>query len=99
MRVAFILSGVLASSIACSSFAPGDPCDPVDPVLADSSFVVVIEPTLGLRASSPLLVRGCSRTSESNVVWELRYIIFFPLSLFGCHIFFIAFSGGKKIEV
>jgi hypothetical protein len=48
------------------------PCDPVDPVLADSSFVVVTEPRPGARAASPLAVRGCSRTFESNVVWELR---------------------------
>ena len=41
-------------------------------MLADSSFVVVVEPTAGLRAPSPLHIRGCSRTFESNVVWELR---------------------------
>ncbi|HSM18539.1 MAG TPA: Gmad2 immunoglobulin-like domain-containing protein, partial [Gemmatimonadales bacterium] len=62
----------LLASIACSNAALRDPCNPIDPVLANSSFVAVIEPTAGLRASSPLQVRGCSRTFESNVVWELR---------------------------
>ena len=57
---------------ACSDHVPPDPCTPIDPVLAASSFVVVIEPTAGQRASSPLRVSGCSRTFESNVVWELR---------------------------
>ena len=66
------VAGVLVASISCSDSAPRDPCDPVDPVLAQSSFVVVVQPTAGLRVSSPLRVRGCSRTFESNVVWELR---------------------------
>jgi hypothetical protein len=44
----------------------------MDPVLAASAFVLVTEPAPGARASSPLRVRGCSRTFESNVVWELR---------------------------
>ena len=64
--------GLLVASTACSNSAPPDPCDPIDPVLADSSFVVVVKPTAGLRASSPFRVRGCSRSFESNVVWELR---------------------------
>ncbi len=72
MRVPSILAGFLAALLACGDSAPPDPCDPIDPVLADSSFVVVVEPTAGLQASSPLRVRGCSRTFESNVVWELR---------------------------
>jgi len=72
VRIALVLSAFLVVSIACGGSAPWDPCDPVDPVLADSSFVVVVEPTAGLRAPSPLYVRGCSRTFESNVVWELR---------------------------
>ena len=48
------------------------PCEPVDPTLARSSFVLVTTPTPGERVASPLEVRGCSRTFESNVVWELR---------------------------
>ena len=60
------------ASIACGDSTPHDPCSPVDPVLTRSSFVAVIEPMAGMRASSPLQVRGCSRTFESNVVWELR---------------------------
>ncbi|MBW2541589.1 MAG: Gmad2 immunoglobulin-like domain-containing protein [Deltaproteobacteria bacterium] len=41
-------------------------------MLAASSFVAVVEPVAGQRVSSPLRVRGCSRTFESNVLWELR---------------------------
>ena len=72
MRIASIFAAFLVASIACSDSAPPDPCDPIDPVLADSSFVVVVEPTAGHRAPSPLRVRGCSRTFESNVVWEIH---------------------------
>jgi hypothetical protein len=59
-------------AVACSDSAGGGPCDPIDPVLADSSFVLVVEPLAGARSASPLQVRGCSRTFESNVVWQLR---------------------------
>ena len=62
----------LVAGVACVDSESSDPCDPIDPVLADSSFVAVVMPTTGLRTSSPLDVRGCSRTFESNVVWELR---------------------------
>ena len=72
MKIKYILGGVLVLSVACGDSASTDPCDPIDPVLAASSFVVVVTPTAGLRASSPLQVRGCSRTFESNVVWEVR---------------------------
>jgi hypothetical protein len=47
-------------------------CAGIDPVLAESSFVVVKRPVPGQRVQSPLRVRGCSRTFESNVVWTLR---------------------------
>lgn len=56
----------------CAHTPAIDPCAPVDPVLAGSSFVVVTSPAAGARVSSPLDVHGCSRTFESNVVWELR---------------------------
>ena len=72
MRIAFVLAGLLVAAIACGDSAPRDPCGALDPVLADSSFVLVVEPAPGQRVSSPLRVRGCSRTFESNVVWELR---------------------------
>ena len=72
MRIASLIWVVLVASIACSGPVSVNPCDPIDPVLAASSFVVVAEPTAGLRTASPLHVRGCSRTFESNVVWELR---------------------------
>lgn len=48
------------------------PCDSIDPALAASSFVIVEHPAAGQPVSSPLRVRGCSRTFEANVVWELR---------------------------
>ena len=56
----------------CAQTPAVDPCAPVDPVLSASSFVVVTSPAPGTRVSSPFDVRGCSRTFESNVVWELR---------------------------
>ena len=68
----FSLCGLLVFLVACGDSAPADPCDSTDPVLAASSFVLVVEPTGGLRTGSPVRVRGCSRTFESNVVWELR---------------------------
>ena len=63
---------LLMASTACGGSAAIAPCEPVDPVLSASSFVVVVEPVAGQRVSSPLRVRGCSRTFESNVVWELH---------------------------
>jgi len=72
MRMRPVPTVFLLASTACSNTALHDPCNPIDPMLANSSFVAVIEPTAGARASSPLQVRGCSRTFESNVVWELR---------------------------
>jgi hypothetical protein len=72
LKRSFVGAGLLVASIACAESTPRDPCDPVDPVLAQSSFVVVVTPAAGMRASSPLRVHGCSRTFESNVVWELR---------------------------
>lgn len=59
-------------ALGCDAAAPGAPCDPPDPVLAASAFVLVTEPSPGARVSSPLQVRGCSRTFESTVVFELR---------------------------
>jgi len=47
-------------------------CDGLDAVLAEASFVLVLDPPAGARVSSPIRIRGCSRTFESNVVWELR---------------------------
>lgn len=59
-------------AIACAAPAAPDPCDNIDPALATSSFVMVTEPAAGSRTTTPLRVVGCSRTSESNVLWELR---------------------------
>lgn len=72
VKTAVLCAASLLTAVACTHSAPSDPCDPMDPVLADSSFVAVVMPTAGLRTSTPLNVRGCSRTFESNVVWELR---------------------------
>ena len=65
---------LLGAWLAACAGPPGrsDPCQPLDPVLASAAFVLVVEPVAGARATSPLRVRGCSRTFESNVVWELR---------------------------
>jgi hypothetical protein len=48
------------------------PCDALDPSLSASAFVLVSSPAPGQSASSPLRVRGCSRSFESNIVWSLR---------------------------
>jgi hypothetical protein len=72
VKITYFVAGFLVFLVACGGSAPPDPCDPIDPVLATSSFVVVVEPTAGQRTSSPLRVLGCSRTFESNVVWEVR---------------------------
>lgn len=66
-----VVWGLLFVVAACGQPHPTDACDGVDPLLSASSFVMIIEPTAGLRAESPLRVRGCSRTFESNVVWRL----------------------------
>jgi hypothetical protein len=72
VKFTYVVAGFLVFSVACGGSVYPDPCDPIDPLLAASSFVVVVEPTAGLRTSSPLRVLGCSRTFESNVVWEVR---------------------------
>jgi len=60
------------NAAACGSLGSSDACQRADPVLAESSFVVVALPAAGSRSTSPLRVRGCSRSFESNVVWQLR---------------------------
>ena len=49
-----------------------DLCYGLDPVLRDSAFVTVAEPRPGALVSAPLMVTGCSRTNEANVIWRLR---------------------------
>jgi len=68
--VAVLAAAVLAA--ACVHDPVTSPCEALDPVLAESSFVLVTDPRPGARVSSPLQVRGCSRTFESTVVWELH---------------------------
>jgi len=72
LKSSLVLLALSVSSIGCTALRPGGPCAPVDPVLADSAFVVVVEPAPGQRVRSPFDVHGCSRAFESNVVWELR---------------------------
>ncbi len=71
-RLAGIVCGSLGLLVACTVTPQIDPCERIDPVLAASSFIVVVDPPGGVRRASPVQVRGCSRTNESNVVWELR---------------------------
>jgi hypothetical protein len=48
------------------------PCADIAPTLAGGAFVVVTAPVAAARVTSPLVVRGCSRTFESNVAWEIH---------------------------
>ena len=69
--------GLCVAAVALLSACGGAGTSPVactglDPTLAESSFVLLLEPRAGSRATSPLQVHGCSRTFESNVLWELR---------------------------
>jgi hypothetical protein len=57
---------------ACTEPVERPPCADLDPALASSSFIVVRSPAPGERVTSPVRIAGCSRTYESNVVWELR---------------------------
>jgi len=57
---------------ACVASVEEPPCADLDPALASSSFVIVRDPEAGERVTSPMRLAGCSRTYESNVVWELR---------------------------
>jgi len=59
-------------STGCAGPTERPPCADLDPALAGSSFIVVRSPAPGERVTSPARIAGCSRTYESNVVWELR---------------------------
>jgi hypothetical protein len=73
VRQRIVCVAVLAFVTACGVEPhSGEPCSGLDPVLAESSFVLLLHPQEGARVSSPFGIRGCSRTFESNVVWELR---------------------------
>jgi hypothetical protein len=64
--------GLLLAALGCASSPETPSCDLIDAALVGSSFVVVAEPVAGASSTSPLLVRGCSRTFESNVLWQLE---------------------------
>jgi hypothetical protein len=54
----------------CGEQTP-DTCNNADGALTDRSFIFVTAPTSGARVESGFLVKGCSRTFESNVPWRL----------------------------
>ena len=52
--------------------APGaSPCTPPDSALEGAAFVIATTPRAGEAVTSGFAVRGCSRTFESNVQWQL----------------------------
>jgi heat shock protein HslJ len=48
-----------------------DACDNSDGAWSIAGFVLVVEPSPGARVTPGFVVRGCSRTFESNVTWRL----------------------------
>lgn len=69
------LTTILLTSVclgACAVPPPARTCEELPPTLAQAAFVTVFSPESGVSIHSPLVVRGCSRTSEGNVVWTLR---------------------------
>jgi hypothetical protein len=72
LRTPLLLAFLALAPLACRTPLLADPCDSLGPVLTASSFVLVVEPQPGVQVKSPLEVRGCSRTFESNVVWRLH---------------------------
>ena len=72
LAVAMVLAGAGCAAPVERPPAEDAACAALDPTLAVSNFIVVRSPIAGERVSSPLRIAGCSRTNESNVVWELR---------------------------
>lgn len=66
--VALFLSIALAPVTVA---ADAGPCAGLDPVLAGSSFVLLVEPAAGARIASGATVVGCSRTLDGQVAWHL----------------------------
>lgn len=70
---AMVIVATAAVGLGCG---PGhDPATPQcasNAILEAASFVIVESPASGAVVTSPLVVRGCSRTYESNVIWQLR---------------------------
>lgn len=50
---------------------PKDNCSNADGALTDVGFVIVTTPVSGDRIKSGFVVKGCSRSFESHVPWEL----------------------------
>lgn len=67
-RVAAFVSLVLAP---LAGMAADGPCAGLDPVLAGSSFVLVVQPLAGSRITSGAEAIGCSRTLDAQVAWRL----------------------------
>ena len=72
IRSVLLSASMVALSSCATEAASVDACAALEPSLAESSFVLVQSPAAGQRAMSPMRLYGCSRTFESNVVWELR---------------------------
>lgn len=79
--ILFLVLGLTALISACtgpyvhSSYKPSktktDVCDNTDGALTDKGFVIVQSPKSGQRVKSGFTVKGCSRSFESNVPWQL----------------------------
>lgn len=69
---ALLLAMATVLAAGCAESVERAPCADLDPKLASSSFIVVRSPAPGERVTSPMRIVGCSRTYESNVVWELH---------------------------
>jgi len=75
----FIVLGLTALITACTGpyVHPSKPdkkadvCDNTDGALTDEGFVIVQSPKSGDRVKSGFTVKGCSRSFESNVPWQL----------------------------
>ena len=60
-----------ASAMEVAAAEPVTPCSNADGAFDRASFVIVTTPRPGDRVASDFIVKGCSRTFESNVQWQL----------------------------
>ena len=66
--VTVVAMALLAAACGGNAAAEDPACDST---LPDAALVIVFEPGSGASVSSGFAVSGCSRTHESNVVWQL----------------------------